>query len=154
MVKNNIYVGIDPGKSGAIAIINKDDLGHSVYDYPEDTSQVAGLIREIHVANNIILVALEKVWAMPGQGVTSMFNFGANFGAWQGILSAFSIPYILVAPTKWQAKFLDKLSGTDSKSRSLATARRMFYDADLRFKKHHGRADALFLALYAKQYGG
>lgn len=146
------YLGIDPGKTGAAALIHDD--GELILDWPGDVALVADHVRQWKFEFNIQLAALEKVTARPGQGVVSMFSFGQNLGSWQGILSALSIAYLMPTPQAWQKGLVDRKSGDDPKSCSLATARRLFPDAELHLKKHHGRADALLLAWWAKSQGG
>ena len=143
------YLGIDPGKSGAAALIHED--GELILDWPGDVALVADKLREWKAGFKVQGAALEKVTARPGQGVVSMFSFGQNLGSWQGILSAFSIPYMMPTPQQWMKGLVDKKAGNDPKSCSLATARRLFPDVDLSMKMHHGRADALLLAWYAKR---
>jgi hypothetical protein len=91
---------------------------------------------------------IEHVAAMGGQGVTSMFRFGQNFGQWQGILGGLRIPTGLVRPQAW--KKYHELIGTD-KNASLELARELFPDnlASFRLKKHDGMAEASLIAKYA-----
>lgn len=146
------YLGIDPGASGAAALLTADGEA-IVRDYPGDPSLAADLVRAWRTEYRIELAALEAVHAMPKQGVSSMFKLGANFGAWLGILAALSIPHVLVRPQEWQRGILTKGDGTDTKARSLAAARRMWPDLELGRKKDHGRADSLHLAAFARRYG-
>ena len=102
--------GIDPGVSGAISVLeNKKVI--EVYEMPTmidgkknkkqvNGSQVANIIKERLNDDNEIIVVVEHVNAMPGQGVTSMFNFGQSFGVIKGICSALSLPIYFVRPTK------------------------------------------------------
>lgn len=143
------FLGIDPGQSGAAALLTADgeDL---VRDYPGDAVAAADLIREWRAGHKIELACLETVHAMPRQGVSSTFKLGSGFGQWLGILAALSIPHVLVRPQVWQKGILSKGDGPDTKAQSLASARRRWPDLELGLKKHHGRADALHLAAYAK----
>lgn len=98
---------------------------------------------------------VEHVNAMPGQGVTSCFSFGRNFGFILGLLTAFRIPYELVRPQKWKKEF----SCTSDKNTSIEVAQRMFPGVDLRRtpkcqKPHDGIAEALLMASYAKRHSG
>ncbi len=148
------YVGIDSGKSGAIALISSEGEV-MVMDYPGDVTLAADLLRGWKIEHDIRLVALEAVHSLPKQGVKSTFSLGRNFGAWEGILAAFGIPHVLVSPREWQKGMVKPSDGPDSKTRSLAVARRLFPDVDLGHKKDHGKADALLLAHWArKNYGG
>ena len=143
------YIGIDPGKSGALALMTGDH--YVVTDYPGDPAQVVETLRSWAVQYDIRLAALEKVGARPGQGVVSMFSFGQNLGAYQGILAAMGIPFTMPTPQQWQKGLVDQKAGPDPKTRTLVTARRLFPHAELSRKKDHGRADALLLAFWAKR---
>lgn len=143
------YIGIDPGQSGAVALISQDGEVR-VKDWPGCIVNAADYLRAWRVDFSIELAALESVHAFPGQGVSSMFKLGQNFGAWQGILAALGIPHVLVRPQAWQAGTLCKGDGPDTKSQSLVAARRRWPDVELGRKKDHGRADALHLAAHAK----
>ena len=145
------YLGIDPGATGCAALIH--DGGHDLFDWPGDPALVVPRLADWLARFEIKLAALEKVGAMPGQGVVSMFSFGQNVGAWQGILAAMAIPYVCPRPQEWQRGLLGRKAGKDTKAASLATARRLFPDADLGRKKDHGRADALLLAWWARRQG-
>jgi len=145
--KKNGYVGIDPGKQGAVALLVNDE--YFVEDWPGDPAPVVDLLKSWRSQYNILLCGLERVSAMPGQGVVSMFSFGQNLGMWQGILAALKIPYLMPTPQKWQKGLIDGKAAKDPKMKSLITARRLFPKADLSLKKHHGRADALLIAYWA-----
>jgi len=151
-MKNKVYLGIDPGKSGAAAIIH--DEGQEVFDWPGDVSDAANKMRGWRLNYDIRAGALEAVHAMPKQGVSSTFSFGCNLGQWMGLLAALSIPYMMPRPQQWKKGLIKKADGKDPKTASLTVARRMFPDAELNLKKHHGRADALLLAWWAKHEWG
>ncbi len=141
------YIGIDPGQKGGVAVIGDDHA--EAWRYPGDIQEAAALIVEIHAKNPIKLACIERVSAMPGNGVSGMFKFGMNYGAWQGILSALGIPYITVTPRQWQKALLDSGTG-ETKARSLNMARRLFPAINMRYKADDGKADALHLARWAK----
>jgi crossover junction endodeoxyribonuclease RuvC len=144
------HIGIDPGQSGAVALIsNAGDI--LVEDWPGDPVAAADLLRGWCTAYNIRHACLERVASRPGQGVSSVFTFGTNFGTWQGILAALAIPYSLPTPQAWQKGLIVPSDGADSKARSLAVARRLFPTVDLHRKGDHGKSDALLLALFAKR---
>lgn len=133
------YAGIDPGKTGALALLSEDGKFYSVTDFSESFSfleQHKELIKFLY---------LERVHSMPGQGVSSTFLFGENFGWWQGVLQAMKIPFETKLPQAWQKGFDIKKSKSDAKP-SLEIARRLFPEAPLNLKKHHNRADALLIA--------
>ena len=98
------------------------------------------------------MCCLEHVGARPGQGVTSMFSFGENFGFIQGLLTPYSIPFELVRPQKWKKEF----SITADKNSSIAVCKRLFPDVSLLptarcTKDNDGIAEALLMAEYAKR---
>ncbi len=142
-----IYIGIDPGKNGALAIIYGDVITLRTFDEQEYIASLSA------VSRNAFCV-LERVGAMPGQGVTSMFNFGKNYGFIQGLLAAYFIPFELVTPQKWKKTF----GVTGDKNSSISVCKRLFPDVDLRRtekckKDHDGKAEALLLAEYARRLG-
>ncbi len=151
-MKGAAFLGIDPGASGAVALIGDDVI--LVEDWPGDPVAAADLLRSWLVAHDVKLCALERVASRPGQGVSSVFAFGTNFGVWQGLLAALSIPYVLPPPQSWQKGVIVPSDGPDPKSRALAVARRLFPSVDLHRKADHGKADALLLAYHARMKGG
>lgn len=157
-----IYIGIDPGKTGAVAVIGPAGLVQ-VWDCPTmqvrvnnkakdvaDPALMANLLRRVEGEN--IHAFLEKVSAMPGQGVTSMFTFGTNFGMWQGILAALQIPYTLVTPQAWKKVVMD---GMDKSSKDAGRVRAIQLwpkcAEQLSRKKDIGRADAMLIAEYGRR---
>ena len=148
-MKSRACLGIDPGKTGAAAIIHSE--GHEVFDWPDDVSSAADKLRDWRLNYDIRAGALEAVHAMPKQGVSSTFSFGCNLGQWMGLLAALSIPYVMPRPVQWKKGLIKKADGKDPKTAALVVARRLFPDAELHLKKHHGRAEALLLAWWAKQ---
>ena len=113
-----IYIGIDPGKKGAMAIIKPDGIeihAHSEAVYNEALAAVVPL-------GDGVRCCLEHVGAMPGQGVTSMFSFGDNFGFIRGLLTAHGVPYELVRPQKWKKEY----SITADKNGAIAVCSRLF----------------------------
>lgn len=145
------FIGIDPGKSGAIAVI--DDEGRVWNTNTFNKKDYAMLLREMSHPNiGSVKVVLEHVGAMPGQGSVSMFNFGANFGFIEGLLAANNLPYELVRPQKWKRMF----SCTSDKNTSVQVAQRLFPNIDLRrtarcSKPHDGIAEALLMAEYCRR---
>ncbi|MBU1170284.1 MAG: hypothetical protein KKD44_12035 [Proteobacteria bacterium] len=146
--KPKAWIGIDPGQNGAAALISEEAMDY--FDWPGDSVLAAKEIREWVEDYDITLALIEKVSSRPGNGTVSMFKFGVNCGVWHGILSAFKIPFTLVAPREWQKGLITPTDGIDPKQRSLVVARRLFPGADLCLKKHHGRSDALLMALVAR----
>ena len=96
-----IFVGIDPGLSGAIAILEDGKL--TVHSCPETVADQWELLR--HIPAREAQATIEHVHAFPGQGIVSTGKFLANYGSWLGMLAASLIPYIQVAPTVWQKTF-------------------------------------------------
>jgi hypothetical protein len=173
------FIGIDPGASGAIAILINEKI--LVYDF--DDPLALKKLKELKEKGVELYAVLEKVSAMPKQGVTSVFKFGANFGRWKGRLEALDIIYALVTPQKWQNAMYDykpnkpptpkrheypKLNDKEfkklqtkvsnerkaiSKAFSLEFARREFPKAKdfLTRKKDHNRAEALIIAGYCRK---
>lgn len=142
--------GIDPGLTGAIAFISESS-SVDVFDYPGNPSGAAQIIKDWCMNHSIRMLVLERVSAMPKQGVSSVFKLGHNYGCWDGILSSLDVPYLVEPPRVWQKGLIRKTDGADPKSRSLTVARRLFPKAPLGLKKHHNRADALLMAYYARR---
>lgn len=150
-----IYIGIDPGKNGGYAIINNEELTpSSVSVRPMDEKSFTEDMHFISEAfsTNEIRCCLEKVGAMPGQGVTSMFTFGAGYGFLQGVLTAYGIPYQLVPPQTWKKAF----TLNSVKQTSIEVCQRLFpnvslYRTDRCKKPHDGMAEALLMAEYARR---
>tara|TARA_Y100000590_G_scaffold197533_1_gene224352 strand:- start:3677 stop:4156 length:480 start_codon:yes stop_codon:yes gene_type:complete len=152
-----IICGIDPGVSGAISILrNKKVI--QVSDMPTmidgkknkkqvNGSQVANIIKEIIDKEKDIIVVVEHVNAMPGQGVTSMFNFGQSFGVIKGICSALSLPIYFVRPTKWKKHF-NLINSNKDASRTKAIEIYPEISSQLSRKKDSNRADAILIARY------
>jgi crossover junction endodeoxyribonuclease RuvC len=114
------YIGIDPGQSGAVALLPGDDP-HRVEDWPGDPSAAAEVLKGWSIEYQVQLAALESVHAMPKQGVSSTFRFGANWGTWQVILAALGLPYLMPRPTEWQKGLVRKSDGPDPKSQVLGS---------------------------------
>jgi hypothetical protein len=144
-----MWIGIDPGATGAAGLIDHYGAFHSVYDFSADPAVIADAMRIIFAAAGTghTQAVLEHVHSMPKQGVASSFNFGASFGAIRGILAYAGVPYHLVPPAKWKRDFgLGK-----DKADALAMARRLFPTAELGRKKDIGRAEALLIAEWGRR---
>ena len=161
-----VFCGIDPGKDGCLAILGYRETPIVV---PFSEAEYAKQLRMLdpHTVYSITaggikppepftpFCVVEHVNAMPGQGVTSCFSFGQNFGFILGLLTAFRIPYELVRPQKWKKEF----SCTSDKNTSIEVAKRLFPGVDLRrtpkcTKPHDGICEALLMASYAKRHFG
>lgn len=148
-----VYIGIDPGKNGGFAII--DDKG-GVHVESWDNQEFAGNVRIASNENIRVIACVEKVGAMPGQGVTSMFSFGKAAGFIEGVLTSCNVPFQLVPPATWKKEF--SLIG-GSKQKSIEVAKRLFPGVSLRRTNkctvdHDGMAEALLLAEYARRRFG
>jgi crossover junction endodeoxyribonuclease RuvC len=151
-------IGIDPGNSGAIAFLNSKGECLGVVDMPTMTLngkkqqvnavELARIIERWRNLSNEPLVAfLEAVSAMPGQGVSSMFNFGMGYGIVQGVLATQRIPFILVRPQQWK-KRAGLIGAEKDKARTLA--QQMYPSVDLSRKKDIGRADSILIARFGE----
>ena len=144
-----LFIGIDPGKSGGIAYIDtENDISGTM---PYGDTALIDLCRDIRSASKAVC-CLEKVGAMPGQGVVSMFTFGTGYGWLQGVLAAYGIPYELVRPQQWKKEF----GITADKNSSIDVCKRLFPAVRLRANDrcrtdHDGMAEALLMAEYAKR---
>ena len=155
-MKQNIYIGIDPGKTGAMAVIF-GEVRFEVYDFEDQNALL--LLRDLYIdplGVYRIRAVIEKVNARPGQGVVSMFSFGSNYGQWIGRIEFCGFPYSLVTPQKWRKEVFDSEKskrGLDKKAISLEQARRLFpsMSSELKRKKDHGRAEALLIAEYCRR---
>ena len=154
-----LIIGIDPGIKGAICFFKNGKI-LDVFDMPtmpvgkKNKSQVNGsqIYNEIQKAiinedKGDIKVVIEQVSAMPGQGVTSMFNFGQSFGVIKGICSAMQLPIHFVRPTRWKKYFnLIKTSKDASRSRAIEIFPKI--SDQLKRKKDSNKADAILIASY------
>lgn len=159
-MNQKIFIAVDPGISGAIAVLDHDGEIIQVFDMPVVEMQVGKTVKR-RIAPQAIVAELrlfekddvhaviEQVNAMPGQGVTSMFNFGKTAGMLEGILAGMVFPYSHVAPGKWKRHF--NLNASKDAARELAM-RRWPKNADLfKRKKDDGRAESCLIALYFKE---
>ena len=152
-----IIFGIDPGVSGAISILeNKKVI--EVFDMPTmidgkknkkqvNGSQVTNIIKENLTKEKEMIVVVEHVNAMPGQGVTSMFNFGQSFGVIKGICAALGLPIYFVRPSKWKKHF-NLIKTNKDASRTKVIEAYPEISSKLHRKKDSNRADAILIALY------
>lgn len=149
-----IWVGVDPGAKGGYAIIAESETGKAVFTYPwDDDMFVFEMSALMWKKDDGVTAVVEKVGARPGQGVTSMFNFGKNVGYIEGVLAALGIPYQLIPPATWKKEF--SLIGKD-KQASIVTCHKLFPDVDLKRSDRcrtdsDGKAEALLMAEYARR---
>ena len=153
-------IGIDPGLSGAIAVLTDDTL--QIHDMPVMTVDRNGKAKRQVSANELAEllnlyagkdchVYCERVSAMAGQGVTSVFSFGRSFGMIEGILAALHMPVTYVAPATW-VKAVHRGAGKDA-SRQRAMELFPENQADFKRVKDDGRSDAALIAYWGKHYG-
>ena len=154
-----LIIGIDPGISGSICFF-EDGKILDVIEMPTMTEgkknkkQVNGsqIFNEIlkrinHINKKDIKVVIEHVSAMPGQGVTSMFNFGQSFGILKGICSAMQLPMYFIRPTKWK-KYFNLINSEKDASRTKAIEIFPYFSAYLAKKKDSNKADAILISSY------
>ena len=160
-----MFIGIDPGLSGAIAWIEKSGkltiCKTPVIKNPKGKTEyaVSDMVKLLKRFPHATGVTLEKVGAMPGQGVTSMFSMGRGLGLWEGIIVALGLPYVKVAPQTWQKEILRdfKRQKGEAKQASILNAQRMFPTQSFLptprcTKIDDNMCDATNLALYAKKH--
>ena len=154
-----LVIGIDPGISGSICFFENGKI-IDVIEMPTMTEgkknkkQVNGsqvyneIAKRVSVAEKRdIRVVIEHVSAMPGQGVTSMFNFGQSFGILKGICSAMQLPMYFVRPTRWK-KYFNLINSEKDASRTKAIEIFPYFSLNLSKKKDSNKADAILLASY------
>lgn len=141
-------IGIDPGASGGIALL--DDEGAHAWKMPDTERDTQELFEQLAGPFGLAFAGIEKVHAMPGQGVTSMFNFGRNYGMLRGMLIANCIPFETVTPQKWQKEFSlrnSKWAKTKKKNKHKARAQELFPH----IRVTHALADALLIAEFMRR---
>ena len=161
-------IGIDPGISGSICFF-EDGKILDVIEMPtmnegkKNKRQVNGAQIYNEITDRInklqkqdVRVVVEQVSAMPGQGVTSMFNFGQSFGIIKGICSAMQLPLYFVRPTKWK-KYFNLIKSEKDASRTRAIEIFPYFSSQLSKKKDSNKADAILIAsfyneTYKKEY--
>ena len=154
-----LIIGIDPGISGSICFL-EDGIIKDVIEMPtmiegkKNKKQVNGsqIFNEISLRiktyeKKNIKVVVEQVSAMPGQGVTSMFNFGQSFGILKGICSAMQLPIYFVRPAKWK-KYFNLINSEKDASRTRAIEIFPYFSSNLSKKKDSNKADAILIASY------
>ena len=154
-----LIIGIDPGISGSICFLDDGKILDVIEmpimtDGKKNKKQVNGsqVYNEItkrikQFEKNQIRVVIEHVSAMPGQGVTSMFNFGQSFGILKGICTAMQLPMYFVRPAKWK-KYFNLLNSEKDASRSRAIEIFPYFSSQLSRKKDSNKADAILIASF------
>ena len=154
-----LIIGIDPGITGSICFL-QDGKIIDVIEMPnmpegkKNKKQVNGAQIYYEISSRIkdikkedIKVIIEQVSAMPGQGVTSMFNFGQSFGILKGICSAMQLPMYFVRPTKWK-KYFNLINSEKDASRTKAIEVFPYFSSELSRKKDSNKADAILIASF------
>lgn len=161
---SSYYISIDPGKTGAMAIFectNKNAKYYLLKILDFTPPDILDILYKIHT--DIRGAFIERVHSAPGQGVSSTFNFGANFGWWIGVLEAFEIPYEMISPNVWSPTVVGRCR--DKKKAAILKAVEVLnrpYDnlfdengkSWFRLAKHHGRADAVLIGYFGMVYKG
>lgn len=150
-----VILGIDPGLKGGFGILNFEDQCYNSYKMPVVSNGTKKILDErniitILVDNKPDIVIIEKVGAMPKQGVTSMFNFGCSWGMLRGMCAGLFIPYELVTPQAWKKVVLQ---GTKKdKGSAISYVLRRYPDLNVDGGKlDDGQADAICLAEYGRR---
>jgi len=154
-----LIIGIDPGISGSICffeggkIIDVIEMP-TMTDGKKNKRQVNGsqiyneILKRINkIEKQNIRVIIEQVSAMPGQGVTSMFNFGQSFGILKGICSAMQLPMYFIRPAKWK-KYFSLINSEKDASRTKAIEMFPSFSSQLSKKKDSNKADAILIASF------
>jgi len=156
--KNMKIIGIDPGLNGAIAILEDNQI-LDIQDMPVmsegkknkrqlNSAQLVKYIKDnLDEKSKEIIVVVEQVNAMPGQGVTSMFNFGQTFGAIKGMCAALGLPIFFVRPAKWK-KYFGLINSSKDASRTKAIEMYPLLADQLSKKKDVNKSDAILIARF------
>ena len=154
-----MIIGIDPGISGSICFLQDGKILEviempTMTDGKKNKRQVNGsqIYNEISKRitkdkNQDIRIVIEQVSAMPGQGVTSMFNFGQSFGILKGLCSAMQLPMYFVRPAKWK-KYFNLINSEKDASRTRAIEIFPYFSSQLSKKKDNNKADAILIASF------
>ena len=152
-----IIIGIDPGVSGAICILTDGKITE-IYEMPTmidgkknkkqvNGAEVTNIINKELVNEKDINVVIEHVSAMPGQGVTSMFNFGQSFGVLKGICAALKLPVHFIRPVKWKKHF-NLINTEKDASRTKVIEVFPYISSKISKKKDANKADAILIARF------
>lgn len=147
-----IYIGIDPGKTGAVAFLSSPNVAR-VEDLPWigkdlDIQQIKRWLEEVR-SRDFCVACLEYQQAFPGQGAVSAYTLGEGVGQLKGLLLGMGIAFEEVRPAKWKTAL--SIPAKATKDISMMAARRLFPEAELGRKKDHGRSEALLIAEYRRR---
>lgn len=152
-MENKYLIGIDPGLSGAVAVVNGNDGRTIIHRIPTirlktkreyDVPGMVAILKEF--SPWVRHVILERAGAMPRQGVVSTFRTGLGFGIWLGIITTLGIPYTVVHPAIWKRAMMNGLP--KHKNASIVRVMQLLPGAQA---KDHNEADAILLALYGQR---
>jgi Holliday junction resolvasome RuvABC endonuclease subunit len=166
MAKQAIVIGIDPGLTGAVAVLK----GRSVLFFdtpmvmvkssgktrnryvPEQMASTLAQYQDIRGEGDPLVIAIERSRPMPKQGVTSTFSVGYGAGLWRGIIAALGFECVEVEPAQWKKEMLGGTAGQDKNASILCACKKFPAAAAMLMRaKDHGRADALLIAAYVQQ---
>lgn len=157
---SKIIIGIDNGLDGGIVAVDLEGTVvikevMPVIDGEKRAYDIQGM-KNIVKGLEIGMAYLERAQAMPGQGVSSTFSIGYGFGLWQGILSAYNIPFTIVGPRAWQKVMFEGIDKTDTKKASALVCSRLHPSVDWRKNErcrtqHDGLTDAFCIAEYGRR---
>ena len=154
-----LIIGIDPGISGSICLLDDGKI-IEVLEMPTMTdgkknkrqvngsqiyNEISKRIKQTNKQN--VRVVIEQVSAMPGQGVTSMFNFGQSFGVLKGLFAAMGLPVYFIRPAKWK-KYFNLINSEKDASRTRAIEIFPYFSSQLSKKKDSNKADAILIASF------
>ena len=160
-----LFVGIDPGKDGAVVAIDETGIVRDVALTKElftvpigkgskreyDATAMGDYLTKLHATQGVKLVAIEKQQARPGQGRTSLCALGVGYGLWLGVVGTLGIPFSVVHPSTWQKDVLRDVPGV-GKGRAILLCKQRLPDLELapgrKKKSHDGIADTACLAMW------
>ena len=152
-----IIIGIDPGISGAVCILTNGKITE-IYEMPTmidgkknkkqvNGAEITNIINKEIENEKDVKVVIEHVSAMPGQGVTSMFNFGQSFGVLKGICAALKLPVHFIRPVKWKKHF-NLINSEKDASRTKVIEAFPYISSKISKKKDSNKADAILIARF------
>jgi crossover junction endodeoxyribonuclease RuvC len=171
MKSTTIYIGIDPGASGALGMISpegarakdmpiivtekstKTKKGNKSFNRSIDKQSLLALLRPLaggRYGDSKVHIFCELVGVMPGEGSVGAFNFGKGVGTIEGIIAALEIPVTYVRPMAWKKVMIAGKGGRD-KNVSRERCQELFPEVDCKLKKHDGRAEAVLLAEFGRR---
>ena len=165
MARMKRIVGIDPGITGAVVVLDEEGeiqralrtpivivKGKKAYDLSLMREVLRGAFRDAEKSGGIAMVGIEKVHSLPRDGRVGAFRFGMGFGMWLGLLSGLFIPYTEVTPQRWQGKMLaGHPRGDQTKTSALLVAKSRWPHIPIEVKADWGMADAALIAEYTRR---